>query len=255
MPHGIKLLASGDFACFTRPEMKVERVSYDIITPSAARGLLEAIYWKPQFRWQIDKIHLLNPIRFTSVRRNEVADKASATNAKKAMNGSATNLGIEIEPSRQQRAALILRDVAYGIDASIVVLNRRFEPNGPELSDHECAGKHLAQFERRARSGGHFHHPYFGNREFPARCEWIDQDKDFPSPTELAAVADKDFGWMLHDLDYTETKEKKGSFIESNRGRRIKAEPRFYRARTDENGIVDVNRCLAESSTFATTAP
>jgi len=247
MAHGIKLHVTGEFACFTRPEMKVERVSYDIMTPSAARGVLEAIYWKPQFRWRIDRIHLLNPVSFTSVRRNEVADKASIANAKKAMNGSEIQLGIEIESARQQRAALILRDVAYGIEASIEILGRHFERGGPELSERACVGKHLAQFERRARSGGHFHHPYLGNREFPARCEWVDQDSDFPPSTELSEVANKDFGWMLHDLDYRDTNEKKGSFIESNRGRRIKAEPRFYRARTDENGVIDVKQCLSES--------
>ena len=256
MPHGIKLLVSGEFACFTRPEMKVERVSYDVITPSAARGVLEAIYWKPQFRWRIDRIHVLKPVRFTSVRRNEVADKASAANAKKAMNGSGGNLGIEIETSRQQRAAMILRDVCYGIEASIEVLDHRFDQGGERLSDHECAGKHLAQFERRARSGGHFHQPYLGNREFPARCEWIDQDAGFPTPSPevLGELAEKDLGWMLYDLDFTETKEKNGSFIESNRGRRIKAEPRFYRAHLDGRGMIDVQKCLAESNPSQTDA-
>ena len=250
MPHGIKLHVTGDFACYTRPEMKVERVSYDVITPSAARGVLEAIYWKPQFRWRIDKIHVLKPIRFTSVRRNEVADKASAANAKKAMSGTPVKLGIEIEPARQQRAALILRDVAYGFEASIEILDHRFEPGGEALSENDCVGKHLAQFERRAKSGGHFHHPYLGNREFPARCEWVDQDDDFPTvdSDDLPQIADRDFGWMLHDLDYAEAKEKKGSFIESNRGRRIKATPLFYRARSDEHGVIDVRKCLAESN-------
>ena len=229
--------------------MKVERVSYDVITPSAARGVLEAIYWKPQFQWQIDKIHVLAPIRFTSVRRNEVADKASVANAKKAMNGTDVNLGIEIETARQQRAALILRDVSYGIEASIEICDYRFERDGEELSENKCVGKHLAQFERRARTGGHFHHPYLGNREFPARCTWIEQDASFPEvkPNDLTQIANRDFGWMLHDLNYVETNEMKGSFIESNEGRRIKAEPQFYRARTDAHGVIDVRQCFAES--------
>lgn len=254
MSPTIKLHVTGDFACFTRPEMKVERVSYDVITPSAARGVLEAIYWKPQFRWRIDKIHVLKPIRFTSVRRNEVADKASAANAKKAMNGSAVKLGIEIEPARQQRASLILRDVAYGIEAGIEILDRRFDRNGPELAENDCFGKHLAQFERRAKSGGHFHHPYLGNREFPAACEWVDHEQAFPTTAIAPADLPKDLGWMLYDLDFTETKEKNGSFIESNRGRRIKAEPRFYRARIDGRGIIDVQQCLAESNPNQTDA-
>jgi CRISPR-associated protein Cas5d len=250
MPHGIKLLVSGDFACFTRPEMKVERVSYDIVTPPAARGILEAIYWKPQFRWHIDRIHLLRPIRWTSIRRNEVADKASAATATQAMKGKPARLGIEIESSRQQRASLLLRDVAYGIEASIEVLDFRFERDGPELSETECVGKHLAQFERRAKTGGHFHHPYFGTREFPARCEWIDQDADFPASTLPVADRDKDLGFMLGDIDYVETKDKKGSFLESNRGRRVKAEPRFFRARL-EQGVLDVKACLAASPILA----
>ncbi len=244
----VKLLVSGDFACFTRPEMKVERVSYDIITPSAARGVFEAIYWKPQIRWIIERIHVLEPIRFTSVRRNEVADKASAALAKRAMKGSSTRLGIDVESARQQRAGLILRDVRYGIVASLKVLDRRFERGGPELSERECHGKHLSQFERRARSGGHFHHPYLGTREFPARCEWVEPDHDFP-PTQIPADdLPADLGWILHDLDYVETSEKKGSFIESNQGRRIRAEPRFFRARLDDCGILDVRKCLARST-------
>jgi CRISPR-associated protein Cas5d len=251
MPQGIKLLVTGDFACFTRPEMKVERVSYDIITPSAARGILEAIYWKPQFRWQVKKIHVLKPIRWTSIRRNEVADKASAANAKKAMNGTPTRLGIEIEPSRQQRASLLLRDVAYGIEASIHILDHRFDRGGPALSDRECAGKHLATFERRARSGGHFHQPYFGTREFPAACTWLDQDQEFVrSPDFPDLDLNKDFGFMLHDLDYIETKEKSGCFVESSQGRRVKSMPRFFRA-TLENGVLDVGRCLAFSPNLA----
>lgn len=251
MPQGIKILATGDFACFTRPEMKVERVSYDIITPSAARGILEAIYWKPQFRWQVDKIHVLNPIRWTSIRRNEVADKASTANAKKAMNGTPIRLGIEIEPSRQQRASLLLRDVAYGIEASIHILDHRFERSGPALSDRECVGKHLATFERRARSGGHFHQPYFGTREFPAACTWFDPDQDFVRSTDFPDPdLNKDFGFMLHDLDYIETNEKSGSFVESSQGRRVKAMPRFFRSIL-ENGILDVGRCLASSPNLA----
>lgn len=249
MPQGIKLLVTGDFACFTRPEMKVERVSYDVMTPSAARGVLEAIYWKPQFRWRIDRIHVLKPIRWTSIRRNEVADKASAANAKKAMNGNATDLGIEVDDpkTRQQRASLLLRDVAYGIEATIHILDHRFERNGPRLSDHECAGKHLACFERRARAGAHFHQPYLGTREFPAACTWIGHDQHFVrDPDFPVRDLNKELGFMLHDLEYAETKDKKGSFIESNQGRRLKAIPRFFRAAL-EDGVLNVQRYLDSS--------
>jgi CRISPR-associated protein Cas5 subtype I-C len=118
MPYGIKLLVSGDHACFTRPEMKVERVSYDVMTPSAARGILEAIHWKPAIRWVIDKIHVLKPIRFKSIRRNEVGSKVSARNVKTAMNrGSLEGLHLLADEDRQQRASTVLADVAYLIEA------------------------------------------------------------------------------------------------------------------------------------------
>ena len=116
MPYGIKLKVSGDHACFTRPEMKVERVSYDVMTPSAARGILEAIHWKPAICWIIDAIHVLKPIRFQSIRRNEVGTKASARNIKTAMNrGDLKGLQMRIDQNRQQRAATVLTDVAYVI--------------------------------------------------------------------------------------------------------------------------------------------
>src|SRR3954452_17682460 len=138
----VKVHVWGDFACFTRPEMKVERVSYDVITPSAARGVIEAIYWKPEIRWRIDRIHVLNPIRFTSLRRNEVASKVPATIVARAMRTGRGNLGLYVEEDRQQRAATILRDVGYVIEAHFEILSG--EPN---------AAKHLDQFNRRARDG------------------------------------------------------------------------------------------------------
>jgi len=239
MSYGVRFKVWGDFACFTRPEMKVERVSYDVITPSAARGILEAIYWKPQMRWHIDKIHVLKPIHWTSVRRNEVGRKASAPSSA-VMNGAETRpLGIEIESSRQQRATLLLRDVCYGIEAHIEILQCTFEQGGRELSENECAGKHLGQIERRAKRGQHFHQPYFGTREFPVAYEWVEQSQAFP-PSELGETdLNKDLGFMLHDMEFTETENQKDSFVESNQGRRIKAEPRFFRAKL-KNGIITV---------------
>ena len=180
MAYGIKLHVWGEFACFTRPEMKAERVSYDVITPSAARGILEAIYWKPQIRWVIDFIHVLKPVRFTSVRRNEVGKKMTGP-SQAMMNGEPGNLSLNIEDERQQRAALILRDVAYVIEAHFDILDFRFEPGGPELSANDCAGKHLDMFNRRARSGQYFHHPYFGTREFPVSFALIENGDALPA--------------------------------------------------------------------------
>lgn len=207
-PPLIKLRLWGDYACFTRPEMKVERVSYDVMTPSAARGALEAIYWKPQIRWVIDQIHVLNPVRFTNLRRNEVGAKVLAGNVRKAMNGDLSPLGVYVEDDRQQRAALILRDVAYGIVAHF------------ELLDHtETLQKHFEMFKRRAMKGQYFHHPYLGCREFPADFEWV--DGDLP---ESKLQGESDLGFMLHDLDYSDNMT-----------------PRFFRAAMN-NGVINVPR-------------
>ena len=145
---GIKLSVSGDYACFTRPEMKVERVSCDVLTPSAARGIVEAIYWKPEIRWRITRIHVLNPIRFTSLRRNEVGCKIPAGTVAAAMKSGRGRLGLFVEEERQQRAATLLRDVAYVIEAQFDV-----------VSGENNVGKHLDQFNRRARDGRCLHAP------------------------------------------------------------------------------------------------
>ena len=216
MAYGIKLLVWGDFACFSRPEMKVERVSYDVMTPSAARGILDAIYWKPSLKWVIDKIHVLSPISFTHVRRNEISCKISKTGYKK-------NPGIDVTANRQQRASMILKDVRYGIEA-------HFEFLGDEDNNE---GKHLDIFNRRAKKGQCFHHPYLGTREFFANFAWTE---DIPKcPEELSG--EKYLGFMLHDIIFTP--DKKGKIVESNQGLRLSAEPRFFRA-VMKNGIIDV---------------
>ncbi len=210
----------GDFACFTRLEMKVERVSYDAITPSAARGILEAVYWKPQIRWHVTRLHVLRPIRFTSLRRNEVASKISERTAKTAMNAGTGRLGLVIEEDRQQRAATILRDVAYVIEARFDLLDQSEDP-----------GKHLAMFERRAKKGQCFHRPYLGTREFDCHFEWVDE----PPASEL--VGEQDLGYMLHDIAYIP--DSKGPVVDSHRGQRWRAEPRFFRAHM-RDGVIDV---------------
>jgi CRISPR-associated protein Cas5d len=191
MSYGIRLLASGEYACFTRPEMKVERVSYDVMTPSAARGILEAIHWKPAIRWIVEEIHVLKPIRFQSIRRNEVASKAPAGKIKQAMNaGSLDGLGLVIEENRQQRAATVLADVAYVIAA-------RFElTDKADATDNE--GKHLDIFNRRARRGQCFHQPSLGTREFVARFNLIEPDEPMPAAIDET----RDLGFMLWDIDH-----------------------------------------------------
>lgn len=192
--YGIKLKVWGDYACFTRPEMKAERVSYDIMTPSAARGILEAIYWKPAIRWVIDRIHVINPIKFDNIRRNELSGKIPFRNITSAMNDGVSALETFIEDNRQQRAALVLRNVEYIIEA-------HFEFIGTEDNNE---GKHLDIFIRRAQKGQCFHRPYFGCREFSVNFELVEGDV-----TASQLQGDIDLGWMLHDIDFKSNMETK----------------------------------------------
>lgn len=192
MPRGIRLHVWGDFACFTRPEMKVERVSYDVITPSAARGILEAIYWKPEIRWRITRLHVLKPVRFTSLRRNEVASKIPAGSVARVMKGANVDLSLYVEQDRQQRAATILRDVSYVIEAQFDI-----------LAGEENTGKHLDQFTRRAREGRCFHRPYLGCREFPAHFALLEANGRLPA-VDTGPRGTRDLGLMLHDIDFAD---------------------------------------------------
>lgn len=192
----------GDYACFSRPEMKVERVSYDVMTPSAARGLLEAIYWHPGLRWVVDKIRVLASIRFTSVRRNEVAKKASSSNALPAMKtGEATYI---VAPDCiVQRAALVLRDVHYVIEAHFEMTEKATAEDNP--------GKFQDIMRRRLAKGQCYHQPCFGTREFPADFRAVTADFAAECPEDLRG--EKDLGWMLYDMDYTDPKEIRPLFF------------------------------------------
>lgn len=224
MAYGIKLKAWGDRACFTRPEMKVERVSYDVMTPSAARGLLEAIFWKPQMRWVVDRIHVLNRIRFQSFRRNEVGAKISAVTAASAMRrGTTEGLGMVVEDNRQQRAATLLVNVAYVIEAHFELTAKA----GPD----DTPAKYASMFNRRAETGQCFHRPCLGTREFPADFELLPEDAAIPAHDLPPDQAERDLGWMLHDLDFRDPKN-----ITS----------RFFRARL-RGGVLDIQSCLAET--------
>ena len=193
MSFGVKLHIWGDYACFTRPEMKVERVSYDVMTPSAARGVLEAIHWKPAILWVVDAIHVLNPIRFTSIRRNEVGAKVPAGSVKSAMNRGDTNgLGLAVDDSRQQRASTVLVNPAYVIEA-------HFELTA-QAGEGDTAAKHVAMFNRRAAAGQCFHRPCLGTREFAAHFALA--EGDLPASTLPEDQRNRDLGWMLHDIDH-----------------------------------------------------
>lgn len=250
---GILLKTFGDYALFSRPEMKVERVSYDVMTPSAARGILEAIYWKPQIRWIIDEIHVLKRILFTNVRRNEIGAKISLggrDGVNTAMRDPSVRPSMDVSENRQQRASLLLRNVKYVIRAHFEVLDCRFGKDEESKPENEIAGKHLDQFKRRARKGQFFHHPYFGCREFPADFELIESEDDLPLPcSEIPPEQlNKDLGWMFYDFDFVPAEAKaEGSFL-TGRGRRVCAKPRFFQAKM-KNGVIDVQACLSNSPT------
>ena len=195
----------GEFACFTRPEMKIERVSYDVMTPSAARGVLEAIYWKPEITWKIDRIHVLDPIRFSNIRRNEVASKIPSGSVSSVMKNGGS-LALYIESDRQQRASMVLRDVAYVIEAHFEI-----------QSGDENLQKHSEMFKRRASRGQYFHHPYLGCREFAANFELVTSETP---KSKLTGTTD--LGWILNDIDFKDDMK-----------------PIFFRA-TMTDGIIDV---------------
>lgn len=194
MSYGVRLKVWGDFALFTRPELKVERLSYDVMTPSAARGVLEAVHWKPAIRWVIDRIHVLTPIRHQSIRRNEVGHKAPAGSIKRAMNrGDLEGLGILVDEDRQQRASTVLVKPQYLIEAHFVLTEK--------ASADDSDGKHLDIFNRRAQRGQCFHQPCLGTREFAAHFEWISPD----APLPIAVAESRDLGLMLWDIDHSKT--------------------------------------------------
>lgn len=195
MAYGIKLHVWGERALFTRPEMKVERVSYDVITPSAARGILEAIHWKPAIRWVVDSIQVVKTIRFESIRRNEVGGKLSAASVSKALKaGRVDGVVTCVEDDRQQRAATVLRDVGYVITAHFELSDKA----GPD----DSIGKHLDIFNRRARRGQCFHMPCLGTREFPASFALVEEGGHQPPEIDPALAGERDLGWMLHDIDF-----------------------------------------------------
>ena len=206
------LEVSGDFACFTRPEMKVERVSYDVMTPSAARAVFEAVLWKPAIRWQVSKIEVLKPIKWINLRRNEVGSVASTRNVESAMKSGTGQLGLCVEDERQQRAGLFLRDVQYRLHASFELRDPSgHKPNFPHLGkrtvnagetdmDNEPnqAVKFMTMFERRAGKGQCVNQPYLGCREFAADFRLVE-----PGDSPAQPISEtRELGYMLYDLDY-----------------------------------------------------
>jgi len=215
MGFGIKLKVWGDYACFTRPEMKAERVSYDVMTPSAARGILDAIYWKPAIYWIVDRIYVLNPIKWDNIRRNERSGKIPASKVKSALRGGDVALYQDASKKAVQRASLVLRDVSYVIEA-------HFKMTVNAGSD-DTIEKHYNIALRRMTKGQCFHQPYFGCREFPVRFELI--NREAPASCYYGQ-GEKDFGFMLYDINFAD-----------------KMTPIFFRA-CMVDGVIDVQKCL-----------
>lgn len=196
----------GDMACFTRPELKVERVSYDVITPSAARAIFEAIFWKPAIRWQVTKIEVLSPIKWTSIRRNEVGALAGKS-------------PIYIEDKRQQKNSLLLKEVHYRLWAKLVFIPQRDRKEEKHTSHDENPMKYYEMFERRASKGQCFNQPYLGCREFSASFRLVNAGEELTP----AIPEDRDLGIMLYDMDFTKPKD---------------IQAMFYRARMEQGVIV-----------------
>ena len=236
--RGFCLEVSGAYACFTRPEMKVERVSYDVITPSAARAIFEAILWKPAIRWQVTRIEVCQPLRWISVRRNEVGAVVPMGSVKSAMNAGRGDLGLYVEDVRQQRAGLFLRDVRYRLHAHFERVDAsahrilyphlvgRFDDadDRDALRQPESDAKYAAMFERRARKGQCFNQPYLGTREFSCAFRLLDGAADhFVPPDELRGT--HDLGWMLYDMDFGPPPH-------------TEPKPMFFRARLHDGAII-----------------
>ena len=208
----IKMVVWGDYACFSRIELKIERVSYDVPTPSAARGIIESIFYHPGLKWHIDKIYIMNPIRFTSIRCNEVKSKISASKIMKEANGKGVSY-IDRNKDIEQRAALMLCDVHYVIEAHFEMTDRANESDNP--------GKFQDIIKRRLRKGQAYSQPYFGMRQCTAHFRlW--EGGEIPTIPET-----RDLGFMVFDMDYSDPND---------------IQPMFFRAKL-ENGVLDLTDC------------
>ena len=214
MGIGVKVKVWGEYALFSRPEMKVERCSYDVITPSAARGILEAIYWHPGMKWVIDKIYVQKPVQFTSIRRNEVKSKISSNNVLPVYNGADKPLYISTKSDIVQRASLLLRDVSYVIEAHFEMTEKAVESDNP--------GKFKDIIMRRLKRGECYHTPYFGCREFPANFCLCEDEK-----IETAYSGEKDLGFMFYDMDFSDLDN---------------IQPMFFRALM-KDGVINLRDC------------
>lgn len=233
--YGFRIMVEGDYACFTRPEMKVERVSYDVPTPSALIGMIKSIYWKPAIRYVIDRIVVFSPIDFMNVRRNEVKEKVPLSSVKAKMKDSKRDISIYADNSRNQRATMLLKNVRYGVEF-------HFELTGMK-SDNPDEGeeKHYSILKRRLEKGQHFRVPCLGCSEFPAKSIKLVEEFELKkiSP-EILQMGDMDLGFMLYEMRFADGGEPVNGDWENPKFS-DKADAVFYRPHMI-NGVIDVRK-------------
>lgn len=200
--YGIKIEVWGDYALYARPELKVERCTYEVLTPSAARGILDSIYWHPGMCWKIDRIYVLNPIQYMNIRRNEVTKKASASNALQVMHGAVKPLQIITSDEIAQRAALVLKDVHYVIEAHFEMTSK--------ANPTDNQGKFSDIIRRRLEKGSCYSQPYLGCREFSAYFQPWPKDHKIVTAYANETI---DLGYMLFDMDYSDPEDIKPLFF------------------------------------------
>lgn len=226
--YGFKIIAEGDYACFTRPEQKVERVSYDVPTPGALEGMIKCIYWKPAIRYVIDRIVVFNPIKFENIRRNEVKDKVMLTKVKNAMKGGSESPVIYTKESISQRSGMVLKNVRYGIEFHFELTGIKSE------NEDECEEKHYNILLRRLKNGQCFRQPVFGCREFSVRSISLSENfSEYEIDSSLAG--DKDLGIMLYRMNF------KDGGIPVNGKFSDEADAVFYHPHMID-GVIDVAR-------------
>ncbi len=239
MGYGFKIMVEGDYACFTRPELKVERVSYDVPTPGALEGLLKSIYWKPAIRYVIDKIIVFEEIDFANVRRNEVKNKVPFNAVRNQMNGKGGDPCIYTSESRSQRAAMVLRNVKYGVEFhfELTGLKNAEEPDGEN--------KHYSIIKRRLEKGQWFRTPCLGCSEFPVkRIELVDEFDENLISSKILALGDVDLGYMSYRVEF----EDKGIPVNGdweNPKFSDRAVTVYYRPHM-VNGVIDVKKYREE---------
>ncbi|MCI8822927.1 MAG: type I-C CRISPR-associated protein Cas5 [Lachnospiraceae bacterium] len=239
MSYGFKIIAEGDYACFTRPELKVERVSYDVPPPGALEGMLKSVYWKPAIRYVIDRIVVFHPIDFVNIRRNEVKDKVLYSAVKSRMNGKGGDPCIYTSESRSQRASMVLKDVKYGIAFHFELTGLKNE------KEDESEMKHFHILKRRLEKGQYFRTPCLGCSEFPVRrLELVEEFDTEGISSEILDMGDMDLGYMSYRVAFADEGKPVNDDWEnprfSDRASTIYYRPHMVR------GIIDVKKYREE---------